>query len=72
MTNKINYKNMRLIVGIYNKKPKYWIWNKDLRFGEDTECEDLWNTGFEFGLKTILGFKFIEARARKCPKSTRN
>lgn len=55
---------IRIPVGLYNKHLMYWIWNKHLTFGEETSNEDLWNKGYEFGLKNIFGFKFIEARYR--------
>lgn len=44
---------------------KYLIWNRNLEFGEETSNEDLWNRGYGFGLKIILGIKFLIASKEK-------
>lgn len=41
---------------------KYLIKNKGLYVGQDTETEDLWNAGYTFSVKKILGIKFAVAR----------
>ena len=42
-------------------KNGYLIWNNKLMFGEDTTNKDLWNKGYGFGMRKILGIKFIVA-----------
>lgn len=44
---------------------KYLIWNRNLEFGEETSNEDLWHKGYGFGLKIILGIKFLIASKEK-------
>lgn len=43
------------------KKHKYIIWNKGLWIGEDTPNEDLWNSGYRFYAKKILGVRVLVA-----------
>lgn len=43
-------------------KNGYLIWNKGLQVGEGTTNADLWQAGYGFGVKYVLGIKFIEAR----------
>lgn len=41
---------------------KYLVKNKGLYVGQGTESEHLWNAGYTFSLKQVLGIKFVIAR----------
>ncbi len=52
---------MRIMIG----REKYLIWHKGLSIGDGTKCEDLWNNGYRFFCRKILGIKFLIAYKRR-------